>query len=84
MCVKRLPFDPLKDKLNVEKHRISLKEARYLDWGTALVRQDKRYDYPEPRYQAIGRIGKDIYFLAFTMTHKPFRPISLRQANRRR
>lgn len=78
--MKRLPFDPLKDEINIEKHGISLDEARHLDFKTAIVRKDTRFDYPEPRFQAIGQIGEDIYFLAFAMTHKPFRPISLRRA----
>ncbi|TXM65674.1 BrnT family toxin [Methylobacterium sp. WL12] len=75
-----LPCDPRKDAGNIEKHGVSLQEARGFKFTTCIVSEDTRFDYPERRWRAIGQIGSEIYFLVFARTDKPFRPISLRKA----
>lgn len=52
----KIIYDITKDKLNIEKHGLSLSEAVELDLDTALVMEDNRYDYGEKRYNAIGFI----------------------------
>lgn len=58
-------------------------EAERFEFETAIVREDRRFDYPEPRYQAIGRMGDIVAFLVFTPLPDGFRVISLRKADRK-
>ena len=57
--------------------------AEDFDWTTALVVEDTRKDYPEPRYQALGLLGELLHMLVFTPRRETVHVISLRRANRR-
>ena len=48
-----------------------------------LQREDNRTDYRERRFQLLGRIGAQVFFVAFTMRGGVTRIISARKANRR-
>jgi uncharacterized DUF497 family protein len=50
----RIEFDPDKDAINQKKHGFSLVAAEEMDWSTATIRQDKRQDYGESRWQVYG------------------------------
>lgn len=50
----QIRFDHAKNVLNQAKHGISLKEAEWLDWSSAHIRQDNRSDYGEVRWLATG------------------------------
>jgi len=78
-----ITFDPNKDQINRQKHGISLAEAADLDWDTALVWMDDRFEYDEPRQCALGVIADRVYFVAFVERNDTFRIISLRKANSR-
>ncbi|WGF89064.1 BrnT family toxin [Marinivivus vitaminiproducens] len=79
----RIEFDPAKDVENRRKHGVSLMAAADMDFDTALVREDTRFDYGELRYLAAGMIGDRLHMLAFTMRGQVLRVISLRVANRK-
>jgi uncharacterized DUF497 family protein len=51
-----IEFDPDKDRLNREKHGVSLADATRLDIATAFVVADQRFNYGEARLQAFGLI----------------------------
>jgi uncharacterized DUF497 family protein len=76
-------FDCEKDRINRQKHGISLAAAERMDFDTARIRKDERRDYQEPRWLAAGLIGDRLHMLAFTMRGETLRVISLRKANRR-
>ena len=76
-------YDPVKDLVNLEKHGVSLARAGLLDWATALIRTDTRFDYHEARYQAPGLLDMRVHLAAFTLRDDALRIISLRRANRR-
>jgi len=78
-----IEYDPVKDQINQEKHGVSLAQAGLLDWFTALIRADTRFDYCEARYQALGLLDMRVHIAAFTLRDDAFRIISLRRANRR-
>lgn len=78
-----ITFDPEKDKANFNKHAVSLTLAFELEWGTALIWEDDRKDYGEPRMCGIGYIGLRLYFVAFVDRASNRRIISLRKANPR-
>lgn len=78
-----IEFDPEKSRRNVGRGRITFEEADAFEFETAIVREDRRFAYPERRFQAIGRMGAIVAFLVFTPIPGGFRVISLRKANRK-
>ncbi len=79
----RIEFDPSKDASNREKHGLSLALASELDWDTALVWVDDRYEYGELRMIALAQSTGILYYVAFVDRDDARRIISLRKANRR-
>lgn len=79
----RFDFDPNKDRLNLEKHGLSLSLAEKLDWGGALLWIDDRHDYGETRVLALAPDAGILYYVAFVDRADVRRIISLRRANRR-
>lgn len=82
-----IEFDPAKSRKNEVERGLSFEMAERFLFPTAIIRQDTRYEYFEPRFQAIGRIPDDdtVYFLVFTPLAAPddFRVISFRKADRK-
>ena len=76
-------FDPDKDEGNFDKHGLSLADADGFEWETALVRQDTRKQYAEPRFEAKGYIGERLVVMVFCIRADAVRVISLRKANPR-
>ena len=79
----RVEFDPAKDLVNQAKHGISLAMAVELDWETALVWVDDRFEYGETRMIALAPKNEILYYVAFVDRGEVQRVISLRRANRR-
>ena len=78
----RLEFDPAKDVINRRRHGLSLAAASEMNLLGAVVLEDARYDYGEPRYRAYGYVEGRMHMLAFTMRGDVVRAISFRKANR--
>jgi len=79
----KIQFDPAKDAINQQKHGISLKLAECLEWDTAVIWPDLRFDYGEVRMSCLGYIGERLHYLAFVDRQEIRRIISLRKANKR-
>ena len=79
----RFVFDPDKDKLNLDKHGLSLSFAEKLIWDEAYVWVDPRYAYDELRMIGLVPEGNTLYFVAFVDRGDGRRTISLRRAERR-
>jgi uncharacterized DUF497 family protein len=79
----RFTFDPKKDKLNQEKHGLSLSVANEFDWDDALTWVDVRKDYGELRYISLVPINQRLYCVVYVDTSFYRRIISLRKANNR-
>jgi uncharacterized DUF497 family protein len=79
----KLEFDSEKDRINRQKHGLSLAAAAGMDLLAARVILDDRQDYGETRFRAYGWIGGRLHMLAFTMRGDTIRAISLRKANQR-
>ena len=79
----KIEFDPDKSRQNIRNRSISFELAELFEWETALVWEDKRHDYGEARFCALGYIGLRIHHLVFTLRGDRIRVISLRKANRR-
>lgn len=78
-----IEFDPIKDASNQAKHGLSLAMADELDWESALVWVDDRFEYNELRMIALAPQTETLYFVAFVDRAQARRIISLRRANRR-
>lgn len=76
-------FDQAKDENNLDKHGLSLAEAEFFEWETAVVREDTRKQYAEQRFEATGYIGDRLHVMIFCFRSVSVRVISLRKANKR-
>jgi uncharacterized protein len=79
----RIEFDPAKDAANVARHGVSLALAKLLDWDSALVWVDHRFEYDEWRMIALAPQTNTLYYVAFVDRGEVRRIISLRRAVRR-
>lgn len=74
-------FDPAKDAANQAKHGYSLALAAELEWDTALVWVDTRFDYAELRMCALVLLEMRLFYVAFIdCSDHELRVISLRKA----
>jgi uncharacterized DUF497 family protein len=78
-----IEFDPAKDASNQAKHGVSLSLAAELDWDSALVWSDDRFEYGELRLIALAPRSGILYYVAYVERGNARRIISLRRANRR-
>ncbi|WP_410686092.1 BrnT family toxin [Avibacterium paragallinarum] len=76
----KIEFDPNKSLKNEKERGLSFSKAIDLDWTTALIWQDLRFNYPEPRYIALGLIDDRVHM---TPIEQGVRVISFRKANKR-
>jgi len=79
----QIEFDPAKDRINRQKHSVSLAAAADMDLERAIVIEDRRFDYRETRFVAYAPIEGRLHVLWFTMRGRVLRAIGLRRANRR-
>ena len=78
----RIEFNSSKDAINIHKHGLSLAEAQYLEWDTALEWLDTRFHYDEPRMSALVLKGSTLFYVAYTERDEALRIISLRPATK--
>ena len=79
----KITFDQAKNKSNLEKHGVSLSDAKLLDWDDALSWIDIRKDYGEIRYVSLTPMRHSLYCVIYVDTKFGRRIISLRKANNR-
>jgi len=79
----KIDFDPAKNARNVAERDLPFEQARELDFDHAVIWQDARKDYPEPRYVALAMLGPRLHVLCFTPIAGGIRVISFRKANPR-
>ena len=78
-----ITYDPNKSQRNIEQRGLSFDLVADLEWDTALIVPDTRFDYPEARFTATGFIEQRLHVVCFTPTSRGIRVISFRKANRR-
>lgn len=76
-------YDPAKNTANIERRDLLFDLIADLDWATAVIVEDVRRDYGEPRYCAFGYIDDRLYAAVFTPREEALHIISLRKANSR-
>jgi uncharacterized DUF497 family protein len=77
-------WDEDKNAINKAKHGIDFRDAiRVFDDERYLVREDRRGEYGESRYQLLGATGFDVLFVVYTERHGDVvRIISARMATK--
>jgi uncharacterized DUF497 family protein len=81
--VTDVSFDPAKNERNIANRGISFEVAEHFEWDTAMIAEDLRKEYGEPRFQALGFIAGRLHAMVFTPRAGKIHVISLRRANRR-
>ena len=79
----RISYDPAKNQRNIRGRGLSFESAAEFDFEDALYAVDKRRDYGETRYIAVGMLGVRLHVLCFAETPEGIRVISFRKANAR-
>lgn len=79
----RIEFDENKSQHNARERKLPFTIVADFDFSTARVTEDRRDDYPERRFVALGYIGQRLHVLCFTPLVDGIRVISLRKANAR-
>ena len=79
----QITCDPAKNAANIERRDLPFDLIAELDWATAVIVEDVRRDYGEPRYRVFGYIGDRLYAAVFTPRKDVLHVISLRKANSR-
>jgi uncharacterized DUF497 family protein len=78
-----ISFDAAKSERNIATRGLSFELAVEFEWRSALIVEDKRRDYGERRFQALGQIDSRLHMLVFTPRASKAHVISLRKANLR-
>lgn len=79
-----IEFDPDKNEENKAKHELDFHDIPYLDWDTALLKIDDRFDYNEERVNAFIRdFSGQAYVVTYTRRDNHIRVISFRRAHER-
>jgi uncharacterized DUF497 family protein len=79
----QITCDPAKNAANIERRDLPFNLIADLDRATAVIVEDTRRDYGEPRYRVFGCIGDRLYAAVFTPRNDALHVISLRKANSR-
>ena len=78
-----ITFDPEKNARNVAERGLSFEHVAELDWDTALIVQDTRRNYGEPRLRVIARLDRRMHVAVVTPRGEDLRVISFRRASRK-
>ena len=79
----KFSFTEIKNLSNLQKHGISLENARLLDWNFIFVAEDTRKDFGEVRLIGYAPLAKRLYCIVYTERNEIIHVISLRKANAR-
>ena len=79
----KIEFDSIKNLKNVEGRGLSFERVLDFNFESAIVWQDTRNNYSEPRYNSIGYIEQRLHHITFALRNDVMRIINLRKANRR-
>jgi uncharacterized DUF497 family protein len=79
---KTFEWDPAKREANLRKHGIDFARAVRIFEAPVLERQDRRRDYGEPRFVALGVVEEVLLSVVYTPRESVLRIISARKAHR--
>jgi uncharacterized DUF497 family protein len=76
-------WDEAKRAANLAKHGLDFADVERLDWTSARIERDHRFDYGEDRFIAVGALDGALVAVAFTPRGDITRIVSMRPASRR-
>ena len=79
----RIEYDPVKNARNIALRGLSFELAGEFEWNSALIAEDRRKDYGEPRFIAVGLLHGRLHVVVFSPRGQSVRIVSLRRANGR-
>lgn len=74
-------WDDNKKRKNFQKHGLNFEDAHLVFKSNLVVTEDKRKNYGETRYCALGVLEERIIFVVYTLRSSVIRIISMRKAN---
>jgi uncharacterized DUF497 family protein len=77
-----IEFDPAKSEHNRKRRGFSFEIVQDFDWARALISEDRRLNYPERRFQALGFVAEVLHMVVYANTENGIRVISVRRASR--
>jgi uncharacterized DUF497 family protein len=72
----RVEWDEPKRQSNLGDHGVDFMDAALIFEGVFLEAEDKRSDYGESRFRALGRVGDDYFMVVYTWRGEVRRIIS--------
>jgi len=75
-------WDESKRRSNLAKHGVDFANVGGFEWSSAVIREDRRRNYGERRWRALGRIGDRLHTLIYTERADRTRLISLRKSKK--
>jgi uncharacterized DUF497 family protein len=69
-------WDEAKRLSNIEERGVDFRDAALIFEGIVIAREDKREDYGEQRFRALGRVDDEYYVVAYTWRGSAVRIIS--------
>ncbi len=78
-----ISFDPVKSQRNEMERGLPFTWVQAMEWDTSLIKEDRRKDYGERRFLAMGKIQGRLHAVVFTPRNDKIHVISLRKANAR-
>jgi uncharacterized DUF497 family protein len=76
-------LDLAKNAENIAERGLSFEQVAELDWDTAVIGEDTRHDYGEPRQLVVARLDGRLHAAVVTPRGEDLHVISFRKANRR-
>ena len=73
-------WDEEKREANLAKHGIDFRDAIGVFDGIILETEDRRRDYGERRFQALGKVEGEVLYVVYTWRRRRCRIISARKA----
>ena len=79
----RYEWDEAKNRSNLAKHGLDIKDAEHVFAGPCVTFEDSRFDYGEERLITLGLLAGRVLVIAHAPRGPATRIISMRKANRR-
>jgi uncharacterized protein len=72
-------FDPAKNSKNIAERGLAFERVAELDWDTAVIAEDTRHDYGEPRLLVMARLDGQLHAAVVTPRGEDLHVISFRR-----
>jgi uncharacterized protein len=79
----KIAFDPVKRAIALQDRGVDFLDATLVFDDPSITLSDKRFDYPEERFQTFGLIRNRLFIVVWTPIEDGIRVISMRKCNER-